>query len=136
MIMGLSFYRDQAKVQTAISKAVAYLSSQQEADGTFDPYGSGSDADACANVVMALAAAGINPDTDSRFIQNGSSALDGLLLFALDDNSGFGYKSNETLNAYATEEGFRALIAASQVMAADRAYNIYDFSGTPVSPAW
>ena len=136
MIMGLSFYRDQAKVQTAISKAVAYLSSQQEADGTFDPYGSGSDADACANVVMALAAAGINPDTDSRFIQNGSSALDGLLLFALDDNSGFGYKSNETLNAYATEEGFRALIAASQVMAAGRAYNIYDFSGTPVSPAW
>ena len=136
MIMGLSFYRNQAEVQTAINKAVAYLSSQQESDGTFDPYGSGSDADACANVVMALAAAGINPDTDSRFIQNGSSALDGLLLFALDDNSGFGYKSNEALNAYATEEGFRALIAASQVMAADRAYNIYDFSGTPVSPAW
>ncbi len=135
MIMGLSFYRDQAKVQTAISKAVAYLSSQQEADGTFDAYGSGSDADACANVVMALAAVGINPDTDSRFIQNGSSALDGLLLFALDDNSGFGYKSNETLNAYATEEGFRALIAASQVMATNSAYNIYDFSANTVSPA-
>ena len=137
MIMGLSFYRNQANVQAAIDKAVAYLSSQQELDGTFDAYGSGADADTCAMVVMALAAAGINPDTDSRFIRNGSSALDGLLLFALEDNSGsgFGHKDNETLNAYATEEGFRALIAASQVMDTRSAYNIYDFSANPVTPA-
>ena len=135
VIAALSLYDRDPQVASAIDKAVNYLSSQQKNDGTFDD-GYGSNANSTAMVVIGLAAAGINPDTDSRFIQNGSSALDGLLLFALDDNSGFGYKSNETLNAYATEEGFRALIAASQVMAAGRAYNIYDFSGTPVSPAW
>lgn len=135
MIVGLSFYRDQGAVQTAIEKAIAYLSDQQKANGTFDAYGYGPDADACANVVMALATLGINPDTDEDFIKNGNSALDGLLLFALEDNSGFGYQDNNTLNPYATEEGFRALIAAAQVMSTGEPYNIYDFSANPVTPA-
>lgn len=134
MIVGLSFYRDQETVQAAINKAVTYLSNQQKANGTFDAYGYGPDADACANVVTALAAAGINPDTDERFIKNGNSALDGLLTFALDNNSGFGYQDNTTLSAYATEEGFRALIAAYQVMSTGRAYNVYDFSANEVVP--
>ncbi|MDO4517011.1 MAG: S-layer homology domain-containing protein [Bacillota bacterium] len=135
MIVGLSFYRDQETVKAAINKAVTYLSNQQKANGTFDAYGSGPDTDACANVVMALATVGINPDTDQRFIKNGNSALDGLLLFALEDNSGFGYQDNITLNPYATEEGFRALIAAAQVMSTGEPYNIYDFSANPVTPA-
>ncbi len=135
MIMGLSFYRNQNDVQTAIKKAIAYLSGQQKANGTFDAYGSGPDTDACANVVMALAAMGINPDTDQRFIKNGNSALDGLLLFALPNNSGFGHRDNNTPNSYATEEGFRALIAAAQVMSTGKPYNIYDFSANSVTPA-
>lgn len=135
MIVGLSFYRDQDLVQTAIDNAVTYLSTQQKSNGTFDAYGYGPDADACANVVMALATVGINPDTDQHFIKNGNSALDGLLLFALEDNSGFGYQDNTVLSAYATEEGFRALIAAAQVMSTGEPYNIYDFSANPVTPA-
>lgn len=135
MIVGLSFYRDQETVKAAINKAVTYLSNQQKANGTFDAYGSGPDTDACANVVMALATVGINPDTDQRFIKNGNSALDGLLLFALEDNSGFGYQDNTALSDYATEEGFRALIAAAQVMSTGKPYNIYDFSANPVTPA-
>ena len=135
MITGLSFYYDtDATVKTAVDKAVLYLSKQQQADGTFDAYGNGADTDTCANVIMALASVGINPDTDARFIKNGNSALDGLLSFALTDNSGFGYQDNTTVNGYATEEAFRALIAAAQVMKTGEAYNIYDFSGNDVQP--
>ena len=138
MITALSFYTgSDARAKAAVDKAIAYLSAQQKADGTFDAYGSGSDADTCANVVMALAAAGINPDTDARFIKNGSSALDGLLRFALIDENGtagFGYRDNLSVNSYATEEGFRALIAAAQVMKTGNAFNIYDFHATAVTP--
>ena len=128
MVMGLSFYYDNETVKAAVDKAVEYLSKQQKEDGTFDAYGSGADADTCAMVVTALAAVGINPDSDARFVKNGNSALDGLLTFALADNSGFGYQDNTSFNSYATEDGFRALIAASRVMADGKAYNIYDFS--------
>ena len=138
MITALSFYTDSNDhAKAAIDKAIAYLSAQQKVDGTFDAYGYGSDADACANVVMALAAAGINPATDARFIKNGSSALDGLLRYALVDETGsggFGYQDNLALNSYATEEGFRALIAAAQVMQTGKAFNIYDFHTIAVTP--
>ena len=138
MITALSFYTDSNDhAKAAIDKAIAYLSAQQKADGTFDAYGYGSDADACANVVMALAAAGINPATDARFIKNGSSALDGLLRYALVDETGsggFGYQDNLALNSYATEEGFRALIVAAQVMQTGKAFNIYDFHTIAVTP--
>lgn len=135
MITGLSFYYGtNAGAKAAIDKAVAYLSEQQKNDGTFDAYGSGSDADSCANVVMALAAVGINPHTDERFIKNSNSALDGLLSFALQGGNGFGYQDNITKNDYATEEGFRALIAAEQVLKTGKAYNIYDFSANQVAP--
>ena len=85
---------------------------------------------------MALAAVGINPDTDKRFTKNEKSALDGLLSFALKDEKGFcfGYTNNTVRSDYATEEGFRALIAASQVMNTGKAYNIYDFSANQVEP--
>lgn len=136
IITGLSFYYPaNDKVKAAVDKAVSYLSAQQQSDGTFIAYGSKADSDTCANVIMALAAVGINPATDSRFSKGGHSALDGLLSFALADSSGFGYQDNATLNPYATEEGFRALIAAKQVMASGQAYNIYDFSANTVEPA-
>ena len=131
MIAGLSFYYDSDEtVKTAVDIAVTFLSSAQKEDGTFDAYGSGSDANTAAMVVMALSALGIDPDTDERFIKNETSALDGLLSFALTDNSAFGYTDNITANSYATEQGFRALIAA------DTLRNVYDFSTNEVSPAY
>lgn len=137
MIAGLAFYynTDEA-VKAAVDNAVTFLSAAQKEDGTFDAYGSGSDANTAAMVVIGLSALGIDPDADERFIKDGNSALDGLLSFALSDNSAFGYTNNTTANAYATEQGFRALIAASEVMESGTAYNVYDFSANEVSPAY
>ncbi len=135
MIAGLAFYYDKNDtVKTAVDNAVAYLSDVQKEDGSFDAYGYGADANTAAMVIIALAAAGINPETDVRFIKNDVSALDGLLQFALEDYSGFGYTDNTEMNAYATEQGFRALIAASQVMKTGEAFNVYDFSKNSVKP--
>lgn len=134
MIAGLAFYAGDEEVDAAIAKAVEYLSSVQEEDGSFDAYGSGADGNTMAMVVIGLAANGINPDTDYRFIKNGNSALDALLSFAVEGNNGFGYTSNATINASATEQGFRALIAAYNVMSTGIAYNVYDHSGNSLTP--
>ena len=135
MIAGLAFYyHNNETVKVAIDKAVAFLSAAQKEDGTFDAYGYGSDANTAAMVVIALSALGIDPDTDERFVKNGNSALDGLLSFALNDNSAFGYTDNTAANAYSTEQGFRALIAACEMMQSHAPYNIYDFSANEVVP--
>lgn len=134
VIAGLSFYYDtDPQVKEAVDKALDYLSRKQKSTGVYDDGNtgdvtSGDNANSTAMVVIALASVGINPDTDSRFIKNGNSVLDGLLSFALADNSGFGHTNNDTLSSGSTEQAFRALIAASQVMANGEAYNVYDFS--------
>lgn len=128
VIAGLSFYQGtDEKIEESIENAVAYLCGAQEPDGRFDD-GYGPDANVAAMAVMGLCAAGVNPDTDARFIKDGVSALDALLSFALTDNSGFGYNDNASINAYATEQAFRALLAAKQMMETGKAFNIYDFS--------
>lgn len=135
IIAGLAFYYNTDEmVKVAVDKAIAYLASAQKTDGTFDAYGYGADANTAAMVVIALSSVGINPETDTRFIKSNVSALDGLLSFALSDNSGFGYTDNTNVDDYATEQGFRALIAASQVMKTGQAYNVYDFSKNSLQP--
>ena len=128
MIAGLAFYADDAEVKAAIDKAVEYLASAQLSNGTFDSWGYGPDANTAAIVVIGLSAAGVDPAKDSRFIKDGFSALDGLLVYALEDNSGFGYQDNATINDSATEQGFRALLAAANAAKTGKAFNIYDYS--------
>lgn len=137
MIAGLAFYyKEYADVKTAVDKAIEYLSSVQKSDGSYDAYGTGADSNTAAMVVIALASVGINPETDERFIKNEASALDNLLSFVLADNIGFGYTDNSSINSYSTEQGFRALIAASQVMKTGKAFNVYDFSGNTLVPGY
>ena len=111
---------DYPQVQTAVEKGITWLSDQQGQDGTWN-----SNANSTAMAVVALSALGIDAHTDSRFIKNDTSAVEGLLSFALADHSGFGYKGNVTYNAMATEQGFRALVAYARMKEKDGAYNIY-----------
>ena len=137
VIAGLAFYygEDDA-VTAAVDKAVTFLSKAQKEDGSFDAYGSGADANTMAMVVIGLSALGIDPDKDTRFVKTEGSALDALLTFALAGNSGFGYINNTTLNSGATEQAFRALVAANAVAQTGKAYNVYDFSANAVTPAY
>ncbi len=140
-IAGLAFYADdeddevKTKVGDAIEKALAYLSTQQNDDGSFSDSWSGANSNSTAMVAIALAAAGVDVENDARFIKNGNSIIVGLLKFALADNSGFGHTDNITLSDYSTEQAFRALIALSGAMKEGKAYNVYDFNGITLSPA-
>ncbi|MBE7009967.1 MAG: DUF4430 domain-containing protein, partial [Ruminococcaceae bacterium] len=128
------YYNDNADVKNAVDKAVSYLSEVQLSNGGFGgTWGENANNSAC--VIMGLSAMGINPDTDIRFIKNGNSALDRLLDFALENNSGFVLNVGDTtINAYATQQGFPALIAAYQMIKNGTACNVYDFSGNSLTP--
>lgn len=140
-IAGLAFYLNdedsgiKTGVTEAIEAALAYLSTQQNADGSFSDSWSGRNSNSTAMVAIALAAAGVDVEEDVRFIKNGNSIIDGLLAFALEDNSAFGYTDNSTASDYSTEQAFRALIALAGAIKTDAAYNVYDFNGITLSPA-
>lgn len=89
--------------------------------------GSLGNANTDAAAITGLAAVGINPNTDERFIKAGNSLINGILSYALDNNSGFGYLNNTEFNALATEQCFRALIAQLGLLSSKNGiYNIYD----------
>ncbi len=135
IIAGLSFYIDRPEVAAAIENAVNYLSTQQNADGTFSDGYSGANSNSTAMVAIGLCAAGVDLINDTRFIKNDKSILDGLMSFLVTDGNGFGYTNNEAINAMATEQSFRALISIMQTIKTDEAYNIYDFSDNEFTPA-
>lgn len=140
-ICGLAFYMDDAdpelseRVNTSIENAVNYLSTQQNPDGSFSDMFSGKNSNSTAMVVIGLAAAGVDLENDARFIKEENSIIDGLLSFVLEGNTGFGYTDNLTLSDYSTEQCFRALISAAQVITTGEPYNVYDFSTVELTPA-
>lgn len=115
------------KVKKAVDDAFAWLSKNQLADGSWTSTlgGVGSNTESTAMVIIGLSAYGIDADSDERFVKNGKSALDALLSFALKDASGFGHDNANTGDGYATEQGFRALVAYARFKQSGKAFHLY-----------
>lgn len=133
------YYKTNAKAKDAVDNALAYLSSIQNADGSFSAANGGSSSsESTAQVLAALCALGIDPVADSRFIKNGNTVLDGLCKFYV-DGGGFRHNLNGERNAMATEQCYYALAAYFRMKAGKTA--LYDMSdvtlatNTPTNPA-
>ena len=102
------------RVAQAVDMALTQLSRMQNADGSFSTYGSGAGltptSESIAQVVTALAALGIDGDSDERFVKPGGSAIDALLAFAL-PGGGFRHVLEGERDGMATEQGYYALTA-------------------------
>jgi len=107
-------YREQPEVAAACEKAIAWLSDAQLATGGF-PYGTGETSESCAWAIVAATTWGINPDTDSRFIKNGKSAIDNLLSYYVENDKMFAHQGT-TSNAMATNQATYALIAYNRLV--------------------
>ena len=119
------YEKGDAALDAAVRTGIAWLSAQQNDDGTYSYYGT-QNANSTAMVIVSLSALGIDAHRDSRFIKNGHSAVEGLMSFALNNHSGFGYKGNVTENALATEQGLRALVSYARFAeSGGQPYNIY-----------
>ncbi|MBQ2777354.1 MAG: DUF4430 domain-containing protein [Peptococcaceae bacterium] len=132
MLIGLSYYQDiNDEVKKAVDKAVEYLKSIQEENGSFSD-GYGAEANTTAIVILGLSSVGINPNEVKT--EQGYSAIDGLLSFALNNKTGFDYSDHKIFNDFATKQAYLALIAAYQVQDNVEAFNVYDFSGNELVP--
>ena len=124
VLPALAPYTSNDAVGSAVSGAVSWLSERQAENGTWN-----RNANSTAMVITALSALGIDAHTDSRFIKGAAgqkkSAVEGLLSFALTDNTGFGYGGNVGYNRMATEQSFRALVAYAKMKEKGGAYNLY-----------
>lgn len=122
VLAALAFYRNNNAVKDDVNKAIGdaveFLKDEISTEGTY-----AENSNSTAKAVIGLAAI-----YDENITELFNQSVEGLLSFALADNSGFGYTNNTVKNSMATEQGFRALIAASQVMETGEAFNVYDFS--------
>lgn len=135
-VQALAPYREDADVAAVMERALDVLSKKQGSDGCFSDYGTKS-CESIAQTMLALMALDIDPTTDTRFVKNGNSLLDALMLF-YDDGGGFKHVLKTTagyeapVNGMATEQAYLALGAYKRFLAGENF--VYDMTdGVPVS---
>ena len=124
------YYETNADVKAAVDQALACLSEKQHANGGFGSI-DGVCTESCAQVVAALTALGIDPETDARFVKNGISVLDAMCLFAV-DGGGFAHISDSGVNGMATEQGQYALVAYYRFKNGQT--SLYDMTDVTLNP--
>ena len=118
-------YRNQAAVAEVCAEAITCLSEMQNDDGTYSS-GGAKCSESCAWVIVSTTTWGINPDTDSRFIKNDKSVVDGLLAHYLSDSKTFQHIIGAGSNAMATDQSCYALIAYDRLVNEKTA--LFDYS--------
>ena len=118
-------YRDQSAVMQACTEAFDCLSQMQNDDGTYTS-GGAKCSESCSWVIVATTTWGINPDTNSRFIKNGNSVVDGLLAHYLPDSATFQHIIGAGSNAMATDQSCYALVAYDRFLDGEAA--LFDYS--------
>lgn len=130
-LQALAKYQDQEAVKAAVDKAVACLSTLQNADGSYSSYDA-VNSESTSQVIVACAALGIDPHTNSWFVKNGKSAVDALLTFYNTEKRAFHHimkdqDGNPTdVNGMATEQAAYAMTAYQRLM--NKKTSLYDMS--------
>ena len=136
-LQALSPYQSQPAVATVIENAVAVLSTmQQPASGGFVYGAEGETAESAAQVVTALAALGINPTTDARFVKTGGNPLTALLKFQRPNGSFYHVAAGTGNIQMATEQAAYAVVAYDRFISGKTAlYDMSDVAAAKLSAA-
>ncbi|MBR4020272.1 MAG: terpene cyclase/mutase family protein, partial [Firmicutes bacterium] len=122
-IQALAPYRNRPDVAAVIDRGLQILSKKQGSDGCFSDYGTKS-CESIAQVMLALIALDIDPLIDSRFVKNGNTLMDALMIF-YDTGGGFKHVLKTTagyeapVNGMATEQGYLVLGAYKRFLAGE-----------------
>lgn len=128
-LQALANYREQEKVQAAVSAAVGRLSAMQNSDGSYTSY-EAVNSESISQVIVACAALGIDPHTDSRFVKNGKSAVGALLTFYNTEKRAFHHAMKDKdgnptdVDGMATEQAAYAMTAYQRLM--NKKTSLYD----------
>lgn len=102
-------YSESIEIKTAVDDAITLLSSRQLDGGDYSSYGV-PNPESTAQVLVALSSLGIDFATDTRFIKNGKTLLDGIEKYRLSDGS-FSHKEGGDTNETATAQVFYGLVS-------------------------
>ena len=119
------YYHQDDEVTAAIDRGLTCASEKLQMDnGAFGTFSSGGEvnetSESISQIIVALCELGINPDTDTRFIKNGSSPVDALMTYYTEKDGKTGFMHTKTdvgdgsgsfgeVNAMATYEAVYAL---------------------------
>lgn len=125
------------KVTAAIDRALQVLSDMQLQSGGFGTMGAET-SESNAQVITALTALGIDPQTDYRFVKNGYWTIENLLTYHIDGSGFMHVKSGANNNGgtsgvvdgIATEQGYYALTAYQRLI--EGKTSLYDMSDLQV----
>ncbi len=130
-LQALAPYRDTCG--EAVEKALAYLSDRQTDTGGFVSYGA-ENPESCAQVLIALAALGIDPAQDRRFQKNGRTPEDALETFARPDGTYVHALAETKGNLMATTQVLLARTALARLRSGGkRLYDMTDRTAPPES---
>lgn len=130
-LQALANYQEQKRVQAAVSAAVGRLSAMQNSDGSYTSY-EAVNSESISQVIVACAALGIDPHTDSRFVKNGKSAVNALLTFYNTEKRAFHHTMKDKdgnptdVDGMATEQAAYAMTAYQRLM--NGKTSLYDMS--------
>ena len=124
MLLALSpYYSTDDEIKDIIDETVVILKGEQRADGLIDGY-EGYESASTGLAICALSALG----EDAKEVSNGGkNMIAGMLSTASSDKNGFS-------NAFATEQGFRGLLAW-QLLVQNKGKSMYDFSDFDMNEA-
>jgi len=113
VLQALANYQGRDDVREATDRAVYRLSEMQTAQGGFESWAGYMTVESAAQVLVGLSALGISID-DERFVKNGYTIVDNILMFQ-NANGSFRHTLDSTIqNQLATEQAFYALVAAQR----------------------
>ncbi len=108
-LSALAPYCGDSEVDAACDRAIDFLSERQEPDGGYQSFGT-KNPESSAQVLVALSSLGIDCCSDSRFIKNGNTIIDGIEKFRLSDGS-FCHVEGGAQNESATFQALYSFIA-------------------------
>ena len=124
VLQSLAPYKSKLKVKNSIESCLKILEKRQDESGAFKSFSGKITAESTAQVIIALTSLGINPSSDSRFIQNGNTPLDGLNCFKT-SSGGFRHMIDLSVNNIATYQSLCALVASYRFLSGNASF--YDF---------
>ena len=116
-----------------IDGALRFLSSRQEESGGFSSYGV-ENAESSAQVIIALAALGRDPDGDHDFTKNMHTVYDALSTFREPDGT-YRHTADGNTNKTATIQALLALVAYKRSLDASPPLFVFDRGETPAPDA-
>ncbi len=108
-LQALAPYYSDEKTKKSVDSAINFLSEKQQDDGDYISYGI-SNPESGAQVITALSALNIDFISDSRFIKNENTLLDGILKYRLKDGS-FSHTLNGESNNNSTVQVFYSMVS-------------------------